>query len=615
MSFNSDAQKPISNKIVLFELDIPQKSGEADVLLNYESAIWFVRLAPGVVTVTDDHGVTGYFQNTTVDDGLDIGSVIVRDVNYIRVASIEELRIQRRAFYYDNSTTDLYIHFELSRKPLNFRWLDYLNIGAVTGYCNAVDDQREDRNIYDNIEYLPRLRSVPSLKKKKDKLFFGLVSFGGGNVEFDNTDGFFDSFRDLNIYRQACRVYVGFGGYERQEFKQVFQGFVDNYNWDFGKFVVKLADPRKALSNPLPIHRLTKTDWPTLGDGEEDEYKPIIYGYVRGAKAIPLNEDGDNNLFLIADTYWHNLTEVHNVYVDGTLLSEENWSVTLSEGTLSIPSFSSGDVTVDVTGADVHNAGLVVQDLLQKYSGIEFIDSNFNRPEFNRVKSTARTVGLYIDDTSKVIDQIEKCCVANDMIFLVQDDGRLSMRTYVENRVPAATVYSDEQMTFPSVKINEGEFLSEVLIKYNKHHEDDKWYKYKNDSYIEEVVSRYNAEQSDSFETVLVNRADAEAKSEMIMTFSKRITEQVKMTTKFQHVEREIMDFIVSQPLKRKYGSDRWAVYEVIGIDKDLNKFEVKFDWQFVRWFTPEPEADFQNGVLWNEYLWNDKIYQIREEL
>ena len=614
MSFDVEKYKPVSRKIILVELDVPVEGEGVDVLLNYEAGVWYTRLAPGVVLPEDDHGVFGYYDNQKIDDGLDIGSVIVKDVSYIRVKTLPELRIQEQSFFYDVDTTELYIHFDRWRKPVGYRSLDFITVGEVNGFCNLVDPLRGC--YYDNIYFDPRIISVPSLSKKKDRLFYGLVSFGGGDINFSNSDGFFDTWRDKNIFNQAVRIFMGFEGDEREDMFQVFSGSVDSRSWDFSTFKIKVVDSRKKLSNPIPVNNLNTTDFPLLDDGDVDKFKPIIYGTVYGAEAICVNPTATAPTdydFLIMDTEHHNMAEVHTVYIDEVVLDPGNWSANLANGTITIDraSYDDEDVTVDVTGVNISNSTSVVIDLLSSYASLEFIPTNFNTLEFERAVSRSRAVRLYIDKTTPLIKAIEQCCVASDTAFLIQDDGKMTMRYFHADREPNREIQKDEWIGDPDVKDNEDVFLSSCVIEYNKNEDSGDYYRHLNTDYEAEVLKKYKGLKSKEFPTILATKAGAIAKSESIMYFSKEIKEQVSRATKSQHIDLEIMDFIVGSPVERYSGTQRLGIYEIIGIDKDLNNFNIKFDFQFLDWYDAQTAPLVWGGVLWYQYLWLDRLYQV----
>jgi hypothetical protein len=88
----------------------------------------------------------------------------------------------------------------------------------------------------------PRVKSIPSIKKSKDPTFFGKLQFQGGSIKLDNADGFFDDFKNKDIYGQAVRIKYGFDGIAYSEFRQIFQGFIDDISWNRKDFTIKVVD-------------------------------------------------------------------------------------------------------------------------------------------------------------------------------------------------------------------------------------------------------------------------------------------------------------------------------------------------------------------------------------
>mgnify|MGYP001023914399 CR=1 FL=1 len=114
MSFSENITKPQGHPIVLFEYDLPVNN---DILLNYEAGVWTNELTPGTVTVTDDYGVVGYYSNTN-EIKYNIQSLKIGSTDYTKVSSLAELRLQDASFYYNSSTTKIYIRFEDWEPPL-----------------------------------------------------------------------------------------------------------------------------------------------------------------------------------------------------------------------------------------------------------------------------------------------------------------------------------------------------------------------------------------------------------------------------------------------------------------------------------------------------------------
>jgi len=154
-------------------------------------------------------------------------------------------------------------------------------------------------------------------------------------------------------------------------------------------------------------------------------------------------------------------------------------------------------------------------------------------------------------------------------------------------RAPVATIQFDEIIDSPSIDGNEDQFLSSVVIKYNKNQATGDYYTYENKLYETEVFAYYKALQSKTLETGLVNLASAQLKSESIMEFSKNIEDIVKIKVGFQFYELEIMDFVICDPVRRTSGIDVPAVYEIIEISKDFNNYEIQLTLKYIKEYVP----------------------------
>jgi hypothetical protein len=643
MTFAIEKNNPVSKKIILFEIDLPYKTSEGgSILLNYDAGIWFTTLAPGPVTVSDAYGSTGYYKTDLVDDGLDVGGVRVNQEYYVKVASLAELYLVDKAFYYNLATTKLYIHYENWHKPVgNLRSANTV-IDAITGFCDYVDQETGYGCYYNNVYYEPRIESVPAISKKKDPLFFGLIAFNGGSVTLQNKDGFLDNYRNYNIYFQSCRLKIGFEGMLIAEFRTVFSGVVDGYSYNWDKFTVKINDYRKKLSFPIPTNYLTKAVYPYISDSNNNAPKPIAYGLINNAPLICLNEEQyetpvrtTSYTFFIADTEFYNITSVSAVYVktgdSKTLIAPANYSWVAATGILTmqwqycgkiVSDWDGGglsetfegsvtEITATFTACAVTNAGSVIKDLLLRYGGFEFLPVFFNQPEFNFSESRAANVSLYIGKATTLIKAIEECCVASELAFIVQDDGKFTLRYYIADRTPIRTIYADEWMGSPETGADESQFLSSVVIGYNPDVKANSYSTTRNTTYEAAVFAIYKSYNEKPINTILTSEASAIAKSEKIMLLSKYVSEVVKRTTKIQNCDLEIMDFIIGDPFKRKGQVEKLAIYEIISKNINLSKAENTFDFKFNAWYTPPAPVVYNPGVLWSHKLWGNKMYSV----
>lgn len=610
MSFDTYKNLPVSKKIVLLEIDLPIKESQAnDILINYEAGLWYNKLTPGAVYVNGSDGQVGYYENQNEDDYKDVTSVKVDGIDYVKVNTLAELRVQQESFYYDKDTTELYFHFADWRQPLDSNII----IGIALGFCDTLDST--NGAYFGGKYYEPRILSVPAITKSKDPLFFGILRFQGGAVKLLNNDGYFDNFRSLNAYRQTARIKLGFDGLDYEDYRTVFTGYVQKYTQDFTTFSITLQDLRKGLSREIPNTLLTLDDYPYLSENNVNAVKPLAYGVIRGAPCICLNEEESaaSYDFLLMDTTYYSMSSVSAVYVDGSEISSAYYTVNLAAGTISINaaqcSDNLGDITCDFTGINIQNGVSVIESLLLKYNGKAFISTNYNIREWGLAKSVCRNVAVYEDESRELSKIIEEICDSCDLGFIVQDDGKYTARIYNENRTAATTIYTDEYVDDPVLTLDEDKFLSSVQIKYNKNQNSDTFLKHVNTDYEDEVFDRYKSYQQKTFETILPTLSDAMEKSESVMALSKNITDVIKRTVKTQHVNLEIMDFVIAAPNTREGATEKWGYHEIVGIQKNLSKAEVELSMRFVKVYTPPESLDYEQGYVWFNRLYGDKLF------
>jgi hypothetical protein len=570
--------------ITLFEYDRPVDM--TSDLLNYSAGIWQYTLTPGDITVTDDNSNTGYYSYNNLVF-YNVQSVNADGFQLIPVTSIAELYSQDGAFYYDYATTKIYIAFTDYEPPLNKQ----IYISATVGFAYNTDADMYFNGAY----YDPRVSSIFGIKKSKDPLFYGLLKFESGTVKLINEDGELDDWRTRNLYRQATRILVGEAGNTYAQYSKVFTGIIGNDSRTWDSLSVKVEDVRAGLSTPVPYNKFTTTDYPDLSDGNVDKMIPIAYGAIRNAPAFCLNENESGSpatyTFKFCDTEFNNATELTAAYVDKTAVSLSGSTIDLAAGTFTLTAAQVndqfGDVTCDFTGANITNGVDIIKDLMLNYANTTYISALWDTTETAAAQAISRSTSLYIKDQIKLNKAIEKICIDIDALFFAKDSGLYSIRIYDADRTPVKTIYKDEWIDEPQIDNNSDEFLTSCIIKYNKDQSEDEYYTYEETGYIDDAYAIYKSKQSKTIETGLTTESAAILKAQTIMDRSKLVQDIVKRSTKFQNYDLEIMDFVICDPRCRVTGTEVPAVWEVIGINKDLTNFEIQLTLQYIKTYTP----------------------------
>ena len=577
---------PLKNNIILFEKDDPVSID----LLNHSAGIWFTRLTPGVITITDDYGVVGYYENNN-EIIYNVKSLKINGEKYFPVTSFADLKTQEKSYYYDASTTDIYIRFDNYDPPEVF---EFQFVGAAGGFSYGATE-----NYFLNYYYEPRITGVFNIKKSKDPLFFGLLKFISGNVKMINEDGYFDNWKDEKNFNKDCRLLIGQEGDAYADFYQYWSGFIENDSQDWSEFSVKVQDIRKSLSNPICQNRYNLTDYPYLNEDNVDEPVPVAYGAQINAPCICINETESGAsvyTFKCCDTEFNNLTSVSTVYVDGVSKTFSN--VSTANGTFTITSSDLGgnfdNVTANFTGANITNGVDIIKNLMLNYAETSYLSAFWDTTETAAAQSIARSTTLYVEDQDfKTSEGIESVCKDIDGLFFAKDNGLFTIRIYDEDRTPVKTILSDEWLNGPAIENNESEFLSSVTIGYKRDIDNDKYLLYENTDYKKEVFASHWSYQTKTIETNLSTLSDAQEKSETIMNISKDIQSIIKRDTTTNHFDLEIMDFIIASPTSRVNEPDNWGIYEIIGIQKNAIDNKTTLTMRYVKDYTmPEYEVN-----------------------
>jgi hypothetical protein len=629
MILSDEIKKTQTDLIVLFELDLPFKGeGKMPGLLNLEAGIWYWILWPAQL-MTFPGGVLTLTDNPIPDDGYDIGSVLVYGMIYTKVYSIADLRIQDESFYYDRDAKTIYFHFTDFQPPINRGitegeiddttgnilspaiysncGIDKIILGQTHGFCDKVDPILGCT--YDGVFYEPRISSIPNITISKDMLFFGKATFSDASVKCNNLPtptgngvlpgGYFDNYKNLNIYRMRGGLKIGCVGMAYEDYESIYLGFVNKYSWDWDSFTFSLQDIRKGLTKNIPNSYLNKTDWTNLDDNDVDNVKPLAYGPQRNAPLLCLNpNEGTDDYpagtyyFLVMDTLYHNVTSLTTVYVGGKAIAGASWALYPSTGLLAITTAMITDlrsnlssVTADFIGVNITNSCEIFKSIMHDYAGLEYIDSNYNRTEFDATTSVCRHGSLYVSEPTAINDIIPLLCVDSDLIIFVQKNGRWSARKYDPNRPVDRTIYSDEWINAPAVSVEPTQFLSDVTIGYNHDIGNDKYILFHNQDYLEEVILRYGdgSENTKTINTGLITSGAASDKSEIVMGISKFITETVKRKTKMKYYDAMIGDFVYCSPETRLSQTDVFGVYEVMNFNLNPSSVEIEWTLRYVR--------------------------------
>lgn len=571
--------------IILFEYDKPiTVSG----LFNYSPGVWYYQIIPDATTWTDDYAVTMYYEDTNTTKYY-FKSLAVDQVAYSITYSVVECQQTKGSFYYDFSDSVLYIHLVGSEPPLD----SAIDAGSALGLCYGKDS--ESGHIFDGKFYDPRLTKVFAIKKSVDPLFYGVHKYQQGKITALNGDGYFDDWRERDLFGQAARILVGNDGDDYADYQLIYSGYIEDDSRTWSDFNLTIQDLRKSLSQSIATNKYDTTTYPYLDPDDAGESIPVAYGNLFGVQPMCVNKTQSTTTwtFKLCDTTYNSISSIGDVRVNGVVKTAGNVDLSAATFTLTSSQLIDADsnlqfdaVRVDFVATSITNGVDILKDLMLNYDDKTYLSSFWDTTEVDAAQLQSRASSLYIDQGDKKLsDAIKSVCIDIDARMFVKDNGVYTIRIYDPNRTPVKVIQSDEWIGEPDITNNGSEYLSSAIIKYKHQQKDDEYNIYENTNYQARAFEKYKKLKTETFETNITTEPEAIAKSETIMSQSYSVTDIVTRSTVWANSDIEICDFIIADPTARYSRIDTpvWAIYEVLGTEKNPEAATVKLTMRYVR--------------------------------
>jgi len=596
MTYEELLQEPASKKILFVEIDTPIVL----TWINEGPGLWGSRVTPGNQLIEDDNGNFGYWGNQNTQF-YNIGSLNVNGELYTQVFSISDWETTNKSWYYDKTTTDFKIHLDGYNPPELF---NIISPGAILGFTDQIDSTTD--NYFDGVYYMPLVRSVPNLSKKKDALFFGLLQYQGGLIGFDNAHGEFDNFSNLDLYGQPVRIKMSFEGLDFSQANLAYTGRVGEFSSpNFTQFNLRIADIREFLSRKLPINSFNKTDYPSISDSLVGVPIPISFGPSIKAPAYKTSSGNwtfYDDEFLTVDS--------------GITVYRADDSIFSHGGTETDGTFTGTDTDEQLTvsyNVSKKNGLNVISFIIENYENIEFNSSNYDLTEWNNELVNVSDIGYWFGrgNLKTAADLIQQVCGDNQGIFDVLADGRFTFRTLDKDKEPVTVYEQDEIIGDPSRKNPTKEVLSSVKVEYSRDLKTKEAEIFTNLDYQKSVYARFQRYKERSYKTALTNEIDAETLSVKILDLSQNVLPEFTLLTKTQKLGVRILDN-AAYTYKRIQGDDiiPLSSYQVIGLNLNLTAYQITSTISYLKELPSEPSAPSdENGAVYGIDVYGIDVY------
>lgn len=295
-------------------------------------------------------------------------------------ASIALVDANAASWYWDRTNARIYVHPTGSVSPYA------KTIQATLMFCFSVRAEVLDGRYYDG-----RVSELPTLTSRVETKFGDPGKIGGGDISFQNEDGFFDSLALLDWNAGTCTARMGadatlpasVGTYTPStyaEYDIVGTWRITGWEKDLGTFRLTLEERLGALKNKIPTVTWERSEFPSIREDDEGKVKQIAYGYVYDVSPVCI--DTVNYKFRVAGHAIKDLQDVRVVKenADGlgqwvtvtpTAIDEANAEFTLNpldwDGSAEVACDFIGRMNAD--GSLMENASDVVADLIFTQAG------------------------------------------------------------------------------------------------------------------------------------------------------------------------------------------------------------------------------------------------------
>lgn len=381
------------------------------------------------------------------------------------------------SWWWDRANARIYVHPTGSVSPYS---------KTLQGVLQFHFTDRVGR-IYNGVYYDPRVKSLPSISMRIEEQFGGTGQIGGGKLEFNNEDGFFDRLSMLDWNAGSVSVKMGAddplstllestpqGVYTESAFDGAVTdtgldgalapvpgasipyhpecSYIDfdsagvwrvtSWERKDSGFALKLEERKGILKRKIPVAHWTREDWPLMDEVDVGKPKQIAYGYVYDVR--PVCVDVTALRFRVAGHAVHDIATVR-VYDANT----ETWIIKPlasktaadAEFTLTAGDWTTGqEIAVDligkqnVDGTIMENPSDVVADLIFSQAGEDvayqhaasFTDSAaVYHLGLDRFGKPRihQAVALYVSTETEVLSLVERVCEAAGAYLFNDLDG------------------------------------------------------------------------------------------------------------------------------------------------------------------------------------------------
>jgi hypothetical protein len=523
---------------------------------------------PFVFSVIPDHHTTATYWISTflAEDETSTNVLYIEGVSnsfqfrYAGVSSLASCISDEGSYYWDNDNQILYIHFLHSEDPYSG---DY-------SYQTFYGFSQDDTIYIDDQEFLPLIKSVPSLRQSADLENYNLQNKNNGSIILNNAGGDLDFLIDSNLYGNSVFISyidetditydkkVVFAGYlvselgqrfiaedgnykiaqktiddftkkyiTRSNLQRLLAFYIDDYDTGASEAIIRLEDQRSESDVNICTDLFSVDDYEYIEDKYIGKVIPIVFGYVAEYELIPINgKEGATQIKYICQLPGQEMYDYGTAYVYIDDVWTEILPVLTADGIIELNYADATDTSgsirrvklVGATGIQCDNVFDAIEQLNYLYADIQKTSEYYNYTEINTEKTGLSAVGFVFSKTMKLSDAIFKLQNTANIGFRyeIQSDSKRTLRIDNEDRALSGIIYPENIKNIYDINPESDKNLvyAWARVEYLKSYVDESKQFVDNKLYQANSIKEYKKNELITIESFLTNATDAAERAE-----------------------------------------------------------------------------------------------------
>ena len=371
------------------------------------------------------------------------------------------------------------------------------------------------------------------------------LNFTNNNGEFDD-DNTWDLFNTPVTLKKATVENPSYG-----DFKTIRRGLADSTKTTFENFHIEVSDRLRALNEPV-CNTIQQADFPSLTilPAAIGKNIPVIYG----TKKIDLIK-----ISSIPEAYFG------SEFISAMVVYDNNGNIipyTLEPNGII---YATNAKSANITGYTQNNIGQIIKDIVTRKTSIQYNDSGWNELEVTKYINIAPKINIAF--TSGDVRGVIQNALKSDMAYFIQQmDGRFTLRRFGEiYNTYAKDSWLVTQRPDKDYSHAQQNYFSSCVINYN--HTDKDTYLSLMFSEMENIAeSRYRKRLRRTFDTDLINEADAYALASMLGARFTTLKQTLRLPVGFDTSEVELLDIVEMEQTinNREFSAEGlWVIAEI----------------------------------------------------